>query len=277
MPGMMENISTLNSFIRTVLALVVIGGVGGGGWYAYSKYNAKEFEAAENARELATANQKLQDAMADVEAKGKLLVKKDAEISQLNKDIEKLQTRIALLKVDHRLARLTVREQTKSPETGEIRTKVEFVELNDEGVPYESETPRTFDIKGDLIYIDSWIVKFDDKYVEAAEIDRSTSLCLFHRIFGEKQNPVDGFPLDQSGTRPTGYARGGKMTDYEKRIWDDFWEIANDPAKAKEMGIRAASGEAPSMRVQNGKSYRVMLRASGGLSIVPEATEPGSN
>ena len=56
----------------------------------------------------------------------------------------------------------------------------------------------------------------------------------------------------------------------ERDLWANFWEYANNPAKAKKAGVRAAHGEAPSIRLQVGKRYRVELRASGGLSIVPD-------
>lgn len=270
MPGFMENVSTVNSFVRTILAVVVLGGVGGGGWYAYYKYNAKEFEAQDKAAKLADATKKLEDAQADLEVKARLIQEKDAKITTLNQDIEKLHTRLALLKVDHRVARLTVLDQEKRGDKEELYTKVEFVEVNDEGVPFANDPPRIFEIKGDLVYIDSLVVKFDDKYIEEKDLDRSTSLCIFTRIYGERQQPIEGFPLDRKGTRPTGYARGGRETEFERKIWDDFWEIANDDVKAKELGIRAASGEAPNMRVQKGKSYRVTLRSSGGLSITLE-------
>jgi hypothetical protein len=268
MPGIMENLSTLNSFVRTILAVVVLGGLGGGGWYAYSKYHSKEQEAQENARKLADATMELEAKQAELITASKTIKEKEEKIVALNKDIEKLQTRLALLKVDHRLARLTVVDQEKRGEKGDLWTKVEFVELNDEGKPYDKT--QSFEIKGDLIYIDSWVVKFEDKYIEEKDLDRSTSLCIFNRIYGEQQQPIEGFPLDLRGTRPTGYARGGQETPFERQIWDDFWNIANDPEKAKEMGIRTASGEAPNMRVQKGKSYRVTLRSSGGLSITPE-------
>jgi hypothetical protein len=273
MPGFMENISTVNSFVRTLLAVVVLGGVGGGGWYAYYKYNAKEFEAQDKAARLAEATKKLEDAEAEIASQVKLIQEKDAKISTLNKDIEKLRTRMALLKVDHRLARLTVTNQDKRGEKGDLYTTVDFVELNDEGVPYDNDKPRSFEIKGDLVYIDSWVVKFEDKYIEEKDLDRGTSLCIFNRIYGEQQQPIDGYPLDRRDTRPTGYARGGQETEFERQIWADFWAIANDPAKAKEMGIRTASGEAPNMRVQKDKSYRITLRSSGGLSITPEVKQ----
>ena len=60
------------------------------------------------------------------------------------------------------------------------------------------------------------------------------------------------------------------MSPLEHDLWANFWDYANDPAKAKQAGVRAAHGEAPSIRVQAGKRYRVELRASAGLSIIPE-------
>ena len=65
------------------------------------------------------------------------------------------------------------------------------------------------------------------------------------------------------------------MSPLERDIWANFWEYANSPAKSKQAGLRAAHGEAPSIRLELGKRYRVELRASAGLSIVPEDVPPG--
>jgi hypothetical protein len=64
------------------------------------------------------------------------------------------------------------------------------------------------------------------------------------------------------------------MSDFEKQIWSEFWTIANDEKRAREMGIRALHGEAPSMKLQKGKSYRILLRASDGVSITPDTGPP---
>lgn len=274
-PGMMESLATINSFFRTVLAALVLGAASFAGWFGYTTFNAKEIEAQKKEKQLAEVNQRLTEAeqelksaQADIVKKDQLLVEKDVEIDKLNVENERLETSLTLLKVDSRLARVTVLEQGTDPNTKETFSRIEFVELNDEGNPID--TPREFRISGDVVYIDNWIVKFDDKYVEQADIERGTSLVLFRRIFGEMQQPIDGFPLDEIGARPKAYASGGKESDFEKKIWGDFWNIANNEAAAKELGIRAAHGQAVSMKVQKGKSYKVQLRASDGLSIVPE-------
>ncbi len=311
MSRMIESLSTINSVIRTLLALVVVGGVGTVGYFAYTNVNSnqiaienKEEELREKQRELTDvrghlelSQRQLSDAQGELssvteslrstekdleqtrfelEEKDELLVEKQQEIASLNKDLEakqleldQLSAAMRLMKVNHRLARLVVLDQETSPDTNELFSEVEFVELDGNGKPIDE--PKRFRIKGDVVYIDNWVVKFEDKYVEQADLDRATSLVLFRRIFGEYQEPSEGFRLDEVGERPQVYAQGSDMTPFEKKIWDDFWNIANDEAKARSLGIRAAHGEAPSIRVEEGRSYRVLLRASDGLSIQPES------
>ena len=59
------------------------------------------------------------------------------------------------------------------------------------------------------------------------------------------------------------------MSDFERKIWNDFWLIANDAQQAAELGIHAAHGAAVSMRVQEGKTYEIELRATGDMTIRP--------
>ena len=270
MPGVMENLSTINSFLRTLMALVVLGAISLAGYFGYDAYTSKE----QAAKELDATRIKLRDAETQVKQRDEQIAKLNQDVADLKVEIEKLHTRLALLKVDHRVAKLRVVDQG-TQEGGKLTSLVEFVELNDEGQPIGQ--PRQFELPGDTVYVDYLVVKFDDKYVEEKDLDRSTSLCLFSRIFGDQQKPIDGFSLDVAGSRPHGYERGGQMTDFEKEIWDDFWSIANDEAKAQEKGIRAAHGQAISMKVQKGKTYRIQLRASDGLSMVPEGEAAGED
>ena len=124
------------------------------------------------------------------------------------------------------------------------------------------------------MYVDYWIVKFLDEYVEQADMLRSTSICLFRRLFSEFQEPNDGYQLDAVGIQPRAYSRGGQSSEFEQKIWNDFWNIANNPKRAEQLGIRAAHGEAVSIKVRVGKRYRLELRASGGLTILPAEDAP---
>ncbi|QDU28702.1 hypothetical protein ETAA8_38070 [Anatilimnocola aggregata] len=271
MPSTMENLSTINSFIRTVLATVVLAAAGVAGWFGYTTFNKSEIAA----KQLLQANEQLEATKKGLDAAKAELVVKDGTIKEqvvkidtLNKDVERLETTLALIKVDYRLARLTVLDQGVDQSSGQTFSLVEFVEVDDKGKPID--TPREFRIPGEQVYVDNWIVKFDDKYIERADLERGTSLILFHRIFGDKQQPADGFPLDEVGTRPQAYARGSQMTDLEKKIWGDFWNIANNKQLAEDLGIRAAHGLALSIKLQKGASYLITMRAGGDLSFIVE-------
>jgi len=256
--NLLETLRSLNSFVRTLLAVVVVGGVSGASWIGYQTYHAADLELQEKSRALAAAEKKLANFQ--------------ERIVEQERRIEQLDLSLRLIKVDHRLARITVLDQKQDADTGQLFSEISFVTLDGRGRPQGEE--KRFRIRGDVVYVDHWIVKFEDKYIEQAALDRATSICLFRRLFGEFQNPRDGFPLDAVGERPQAYAKGGRISDFEQGIWDDFWNIAHDPARAQELGIRAAHGDAVSTKLRAGKQYRLELRASGGLSITPAEDAP---
>jgi hypothetical protein len=245
-----DAISTVNTTVRTFLMTLVVAAAGIGGYKAYDLYHEPHEQLAEKQAELDRAQ-------ADLESNRKQLAATAAEL-------DRTKVAMQLLKVRHRIARLKCLEQSKD-EGGKLQTLVEFIELNDEGLPICE--PKQFKIEGDLVYVDYLTVKFDDKYIEQSDLDRSTALVLLQRIFGEHQLPIQGHQIDNVNTRPTAYARGTLMSEFEKKIWDDFWLIANEPARARDLGIVALHGDAPSMRVQPGKTYEIDVRSTGDMSF----------
>lgn len=236
---------------------------GYGGYLGYALYNEPQ-------KALAAKQQELDSALEDLQRTKDNLVAKEEEVAQLNERIERIELAMRLLKVRRRLARLTVLDQRDDSEFGMPVSRIEFVEINDEGQPIGEA--KEFEIRGDLVYVDYLHVTFDDQYVEDSDLDRSTSICLFQRIFGEHQEAAQGFQLDEVGTRPTAYSRGTEMSDFEKKIWSDFWLIANDPERAAELGIYAAHGSAVYVRVKPGATYELELRSTGNLTIRPVKT-----
>jgi hypothetical protein len=246
--NMSNTVTALANIIRGIVSLVVLGLLGTGGWVAYDAYN----ERAHLDHEL--------------KAKSAQLAAKIAEVQRLTKENQKLNLALRLLKVDHRVAQIAVLDQHE--ENGRPTTRFEFVELTADGNPAGEK--KVFTVEGNIIYVDAWVIKYADESIEAGDPLRSTSVCLFRRIFGEYQEPSEGFALDPSGSRPAIYSQGNEMSALERDVWAHFWEYANNGPNAKQAGLRAAHGEAPSMRLENGQRYRVELRASGGLSIIPE-------
>ncbi len=262
MAHLMENVKTINSAVRTLLLTLALAGLGGAGYWGYLEYSKRDRLLATQEMELRTTNAKLNSLQAE-------LASQVTENENLRQEMDKLQTALHLLKTDQRLARINVIAIERNDKGRAISSELEFVELSPDGDTLSS--PKRIKLPGDVVYIDNWIVKFDDSYTEKGDIERGTSLCLFRRIFSEEQSPNEGYSLDEVGMRPQAYARGGRLSDFEKRLWSDFWEFSNDGKKASEMGIRAANGEAVSVKVREGKSYAITLRASDGLSIKPIA------
>jgi hypothetical protein len=252
---MLKSIDTVSNLIRAIVALAVVGMVGYGGWLGYSTYHEKDLALKDREAALAESQQQIESLTKDVEAK--------------QREIERLATAVRLLTVDHRVAHVRVLKQEQDPgDPARLRTTFSFVEVDDEG--RELESPRTFTVEDDHVYFDALVVKYKDEHVEQGDPLRATSICIFRRIFSADQTPNEGFEIDPVGSRPAGYSRGDDMSPEEKEIWDNFWDYANDSKRAEAAGVRAAQGEAPSIRLRPGKLYRIELRASGGLTIVPE-------
>lgn len=249
-------LNSIGNFFRGLALLGMVILLGAGSLIEYQAYN-RHYQLEEDLRSkkesLAAANLQI--------------TKLNGEIVAKNKQIAELDLAVRLLKVDHRLAEIKVLSQTTDA-AGKTSTKIQFTEVDDHGNPIDK--PRDFTIDGDIVYVDSWVVKYDDKLVETGDPLRSTSICLFRRLFGESQKPVEGYELDKVGAEPVIYNRGEQVSEQERDIWTRFWDYANDPALAAKSGMRAVNGEAPSTQLRPGKLYKVELRASGGLSIKSE-------
>jgi uncharacterized coiled-coil protein SlyX len=261
-----DDVNAVSGMIRTLLVAGVIGVLGYGGGWVYTHY-------APNVR-LKQAEQDLRQVRAALVSSQQQVQEREVRIAELNRavhdrelEIDKLNASMRLLKVDMRVADVAVVRQEHDRTTGELLTDFRFQETTAEGRPIAE--PRMFRIAGDLLYLDFWIVKFDDHFIEEADLDRSTNLCLFRRLFGEFQEPHDGYTLDEVGSLPAPYGQPETMSEFERQVWNEFWNIATDPQRAAMMGIRAAHGEAVAIKLRTGKRYRVTLRASDGLSVGP--------
>jgi hypothetical protein len=256
-----ETVSTINSTLRTFMGMVILGMLGTTGYFIWERIHGADQMLADAKKELAVYETRLQEA-------GVKISDLETENSQQAERIVRMETAMHLLKTDQRLAKLEVLGQVQDEASGDTTTTVRFTELTPNGDPIGES--REFTLRGSVVYFDNWVVKFDDRYVEEADLLRGTSLTLFRRVFGEFQTPNEGFVLDPEGSMPQAYVSGGEPSEFAQEIWRDFWTFANNPELAKTKGIRAAHGEAVSMKVEPGKSYRIILRASDGLSIVPE-------
>lgn len=255
--AVMESIKTMNSVIRTLLVLGVAGGLGYGGYVGYEQYVKPGFQAQQAIEELAELREQFKTTQADLE--------------RTRKENDRLQTSLKLLKVDRRLAQLKVLEKTTNDE-GEPVLLVRFTELDQDGMPVGAE--RDFELRGDRFYIDCWVVKFQDKYVEQADALRAASLCVFKSIFGDLDGPAGAQPLDVASSGAPGVYRDDRQLEFERKIWEDFWNVSNNPDLQDSLGIRASHGEAIYVHAEPGMTYNVSIRSSGATSLEPVRQRP---
>ncbi|MEZ6020795.1 MAG: hypothetical protein R3F17_12055 [Planctomycetota bacterium] len=205
------------------------------------------------------------------------LREKDAQIATLTGDLAESEARrrqleVAnhLLKLDHRVARIEVLDQ-KTSEADPTRTETPSASRSSTSSGPLGEG-QTIVVDGKKVYLETLTIKFNDEYVEGGDFLRGSSICLFQRVFGENQSPQNGTEIDNKGVHPSPYdlTGDGEQDLFYAELWTQFWEYANDPDAAREKGVRAQHGEAPFVETRPGKVYRVELRASGGLTIVPE-------
>jgi uncharacterized coiled-coil protein SlyX len=253
-------LTALNSLLRTLVSVVMVALVVLGGWIVY---------------QIHLSGNRLHEAETQLAQRESQIEELNQQLSARQREIQRLLTANRLLTVDRRVARIDVVSQTGSAAAGDLATKFSFVEVGSDDRPLDA--PRVFTVRGDLIYLDAWVIKYEDRLVESGDPLHAMSVCLFRRVFGELQQPKDGFVLDPVGATPAGYRTGQKMSDLEREIWSRFWDYANDAALAGRAGVRAAHGEAPSIKLTPGKRYKVLLRASAGLEIVTEDVPSGKS
>ena len=254
MSDVISSVKTINSAVRTVMVLGACGVVGYGGYFGYNNYVKPSQDAKQAIADLA-------DLQVEFEKQHSALLESEA----LN---DRLETSLKLLKVDRRIANVTVLEKG-TDENGEPFMEVSFTEVDKSDNPIG--TSRNFTVKGEKLYIDGWIATFDDKYVEEADELRAASLFVFKSIYGDAEMPRDAQRLDveSQDNSPPGIYNDSRKREFEQQIWGDFWKVCNDEQLQDELGIRYIHGQTSYLKPIEGKTYRVNIRASAGMSLDP--------
>jgi hypothetical protein len=266
--------------LRATIAVLLTALTAIAGWWTYMVRDSvlgNELEIERQQETIGELESELSQSRTQVSELGTALAEKErrvtelgAQVAEKQRRILELETRLTLLKVDHRVARIEVTGQAPDPEDPErVLTTVRFIEYDRDGEPLGPGQEIT--LAGKKLYLETLVIKFEDDYVEAGEFLRGTSLCLFRRMFSEEVAPRDGEEIDDTGSHPYAYNGGdGEDERFHAELWERFWDYANSPEAAAAKGVRAIHGEAPFVEARPGRSYRVELRASAGLSIRPE-------
>ncbi len=253
----MNTLKTINSSVRTLLILGLFGVVGYFGYFGYQNYVKPSQEAKQAIAELATLK-------VDFEKQETLLKTSQKELAAATELNERMAISMKLLKVDKRIANIKVLSTGKDDD-GNPLMNVRFTEVDSDG--QEVGSSKEYTIRGNKFYVDGWIVAFEDKYIEQADELRGASLFVFKSIYGNDERPRDAQRLDSDSQDRPGIYEDDRKSDFEKKIWSDFWGVSNDPHKQEELGIRASHGQTTYIEGLEGKTYQVEIRASGSMGI----------
>jgi hypothetical protein len=185
--------------------------------------------------------------------------------SQMEHQLAQRQSMIDRLSRSRRIAHVQVLDQKRDDVGAVDQTDLLFIELNDNGAELARQT---FTIPGDVLFVDAWTVKFDAERVAEGHPMMGRTLVLLRRIYSDRIAPKDGKPIDTPGAIPPGYA-ASDVGEFEKRVWENFWEIATNTEAAARLGVRVAQGEAVYKPVRAGQTYELIVDAVGGMSLMP--------
>ena len=264
MSDFMNNVKTINSTVRTGLIVGVCGVVGYFGYFGYENYIKPSQEAKQAMADLATLKsdfEKQQNELAESQKKLDIVNEQLDTATELN---ERLAISMKLLKADKRVANIEVLSIDKG-EDGSQMMDVSFTDVGPDGE--EVGSSKVFTIKGTKIYVDGWVVAFEDKYVEQADELRGASLFVFRSIYGDEEAPRDGQRLDVDSRELPGLYHDNRKSEFAQKIWSDFWRVSNNAHRQDELGIRASHGISNYIEGQEGKTYQIEIRASGSMNL----------
>jgi len=189
-----------------------------------------------------------------------------ARLREVERENVQLQQFVERLSDERRIANVLV--TGTRVENGVDYTTLLFVEYTRDG----RELPaKQFTIEGNRAHIDALVIKFDRDFVKQNDPLRGKSIVLFQRIFGEKQKPIDAFPIDTPGSIPSIYADPNPTTgQFEQGLWNQFWELTTNAPLREEKGVRVADGESVWGPFVPDRLYTISVDAAGGMSMTNE-------
>jgi hypothetical protein len=192
------------------------------------------------------------------------------EREELEKQREALEQAVSRLTGEDRVAEVYVVDQIRAGQVvnGQAAprdlTTIEFIEMDRQQHPLPS---KRFVIYDEVIFFDALVLKFDQRYVAMGDALRGKSLALFRRIYGEHQNPIEGFPIDAGGDVPNVFRVNPEPSPFEQKLWTQFWDLARNPDLAARNGVRVAQGEAVYAPMERGQVWTLTLQNDGGLNL----------
>jgi hypothetical protein len=185
----------------------------------------------------------------------------------LNENLE-LKTAITNLSQEEQIGYAKVLSQ--ETRDGQLFTKILFVEADPEDFT-KHILRKEYEIQGDVIHFDTLIVTFGSELVMDG---KERAMYLWRRIYGEKQTPEQGFPIETEGKPSPRYTQLCEKLSIEdgQLFWDEIWQLSNNPKRLEKLGIKAVYGNAIYRQLKPGLIYIFKVSSTGSLypEIIPD-------
>ena len=200
---------------------------------------------------------------------------RNARILQLQRERKHLERVINRLTGKRRMAELVVDGQVINGQKRVLQTTLLWEEfVNGPGGRRQALPIRRIIIPGDTPYVDGYVLKFQNKFVEDGDILRGKSLAFFRRIFSTKQSPHSGSSLlDAQGVPPCLDGKNGRPDTFTLNLWHHIHQLMEHPGAASKLGLDIVQGQAVYRPVKPGRLYVIYLQNDGGLEFTQQAGE----
>ncbi|MBU0570681.1 MAG: hypothetical protein KJ995_04715 [Candidatus Omnitrophica bacterium] len=168
------------------------------------------------------------------------------------------------LEAESRIAEVLVTNVQYDEGEKKLKTTIKFLEYNTGGRPLD---PKYFTFSGNIIQFQSLVIRFDDIHIKSADKLRGKSAYLFWKVFLLDGKNAQEYDITNSSQVPKGYKVEGDRSEFEKKIWEQFWSYALNNQETKKAGVTNAQIEAPGTMFIPGMLYTIKMEHDGGMRI----------
>ncbi len=199
-------------------------------------------------------------------------------VNQWIEETRVLRQVIDRLSADSRIAEALVTKSEWDETAKKIKTTIKFLEYDTKGNPVPAKY-FTFSARhpadprlpsggqGNIIQFQALVVRFEDRLVRAGDKLRGKSAYLFMKAFVLDGEKTQEFDIAKAREVPAGYKIEGGPSEFETKLWEEFWKYALNPKARSRAGIKNAQIEAPGSLFVPGTIYTLRIEHDGGMRI----------
>ncbi|MEM7809376.1 MAG: hypothetical protein AAF561_14795 [Planctomycetota bacterium] len=202
---------------------------------------------------------------------------KDRVIEQQEREIAYLQDVAERLTLEERIARIVVTGQRRNS-GGDLETDLLFFDVGRDG---EELPAQAFTVLGERVHISALVIRFGEADIARGDALRGKSIFMWDAIHGSATSPERAQAIDPHGDSPRLYegepeaiGLDDQRAQFERELWQDFWDMAREPAVAEKNGVKVAFGQQVFGIFEPGRIYEVSLQANGGMTLYANEMPP---